>query len=1420
MNISAKNDNLKRLDVSNGLSQNKVNVIYEDHLGLIWIGTNDGLNRFEGKELVTYFSDHNNKCALKGDKILDIKEDNKSRLWLASSGYGLTYYDYKTNCFVSPNISYKNSQNQILKFVIDTTNNTLWAATDGGGIFSYNYLTKRKKDYSTKNNSKFESDIFHSIEIFDGHIFAGNTSGQMLFLNPKNGINKVYKVSESQITSLKKYNNKFLISTIGNGYYLYDTLSKQINQDIFDKNRNRVDTKVIVSNILQTSESSYILSQINGIVYIDILQDTINITKTINRKNNNLEYDSFITSFVDSKGTEWFGSNGFGLYYMNTFFNTFKTLKNNSKTNGLSFSSVRAINSIDNNLWIGGYGGLNLFNFKNNTITNIPTKEYDDSIKGWTDYLNSKAIYSIYIDPFKKETVWLGSEGNGLHKYSKVKNQFKSVRIGINYGIEENINSVFCFDKYEKNFILGTTNGIYAFEPTTETYSRLDEINRILNKEVLHVKSLFVKDHYIYFVAEGLDVYIYNLKLAKLERLASSFPEVEDKIFNSINSINLYNNSIIVCTKESGLFLLDFKTNDVKHFYRGNGLINNCVYEVISNDKNLWVSTNKGISNINLISESITNYNSDIFELNTEFNLNASFKLNNNYFFGGTDGVVYLNPKDLINSKYKSDIIIKSVGLNDRQNSYLYHFVENDTIYVNFLDDLVEIEFITNEYLYEKSLKYTCKLNNGISEKVLNNRIKLLNLNEGLNKIKIDIYDSVGDISETKHFYVNVNSPYWTSKWLYFVIVFIIVLVLTSLYFKNTKKLKMRLLSVTRENKQLQNQNQEKSDKLKLLDSYSSTIIWQSDLDFNLIYSTSNFRNYYKIDSKDSLNLKSIYLTEDLNYITKNFLSKNNFKNRLDINIFHKQSILLEKEYSIVKIFKNIDNLGNIIGFFGVIKDDTDNEKTNKELYEKEVLFSTLVGTILEPVLITTWEGEILFANNEAKSVLEITINEIPEKNLFEYCEQGYQVLRKEIYAVKSGDSFEKKQFELIVGKSSKKIEGSGSQIIYLGRNLFLFTFRDVTQRINLINELTLAKINAERSSELKTMYLSNLTHELKTPINAISGFTDILLSKYKDTKNIQYLDSIKLSTNLLIQLINDLLYYTKAESGKLELRLAPTNLKSLMLELGNIFNLEIENKGLKLDLIVNTNGIDYQLSLDQLKFKQIIINLLNNSIKHTEKGKISVTINLSTISESQVNLELIVEDTGRGIPKDRVHDIFNAFKQVNLSDEREGFGLGLAIVSRILQTMNGKISVSSELGQGSRFTVYIKNINLVLNKSKNTQSIHNNKLVEEYISNDDKLSIYSFDLLEEISIVLNGRFTIKLKNIKTNFLLKDISDFASQLNNLANEKEINFLSQYSKELLDASKTIEVEKINNLLENFYKLLELINKLLEKRHGKE
>lgn len=1421
-NLVCENYKLRGIDVRNGLSQNTVSCIYEDKFGLIWVGTNNGLNRLEGEKIEIFYSDTDNGYSLKSDKVVDIKEDNRNRLWLATPGVGVSYYNYKKNCFKLLDITYKNNQQLVQSIEVDTLLNTIWLATDGGGIFSYNYVTKRKRDYFNLINKEVLSTEFKAIKKIGKFIYCGNTQGQIIEYNIDNNSTRVFKVADTKVMNIEKQSDNLFVTTEGNGYFLFNPKSNKKQQQIINHVNDNESAYTHIKSCFKIKENEFVIVALDGISYIRIDNNTIYITKRINDKNSNLSYNSFMSVIIDSKGTEWYGSNGVGLFYRNEYFNTFKILKN--RVNELTFNSVRSINVIDDELWVGGYGGLNKFNKENVISEKVPYVKLKKEKEDWESFINSKSIYCTLQDPFNSDIVWIGSEDRGLYKYSKSRNKYKFIKFNRLNDLDNIVSSVFTISIYEKNLIAGTSNGIIAFEPNTETSGLIETINEEIGKNVLHVRNMFVDGNLLYCVFDGVGTYTYSFENAKLTSLSESYPSIDISVFKNANSINRVGNKLILCTKEKGFYILNSIDSTFINFYTGNGLNNNCIYQVLEDgSNNLWVSTNKGISKVNLTTNIIINFDNKIFELNSEYNLNASFKQSNNsLYFGGTDGIVNFDPTSILNYDFNPNLIIKSVELNSKDSIYYYYFITDDTISVPFVDDLIEVEIMTDEYLFNKGIRYKYRSNESKWIFSTNDKIRLTNLKSGLNKIEIQVFNNKGVINQRITFFINQQESILTVSSLITAIAIGLLVVIYLVYrkFIHTNNKNNRVLK--EENEKLNKEIEHIAYLNNLIETNISNVIWKTDKNFNFEYFTTNLYSYYGIKKDvEMYNLSNIYIKEDLLELKEEIIRLKQFRKKIERKLFHRNSFKTISEYSDVLLTITVDINGEFEGLIGVVVDNKEQKKARLQIIEREELFSTLVSTILEPVLITNWSGEILFANNEAKSVLEITQNDLSEKNLFEYLEDSLShELRKDCYMVKNGETFLKKEYELTVNNKLKTIEGNGTQLTYFGKTVFLLTFRDVTQKIKLIKELTIAKIDAERSSELKTMYLSNLTHELKTPINAISGFTDIIISKNEDNEHKNYLQSIKSSANLLLQLINDLLFYTKAETGRLELRPVPTNLKTLVSEIENIFSLELKRKNLKFNKIINTNGIEQLLNIDQLKFKQILINLLNNSIKYTDSGKISLSIVLSSVNKSQVDLDLTIEDTGKGIPKSRLKEIFSAFKQVNISDENVGFGLGLAIVKRILDTMKGTIVVESELEKGSKFIVKIKNINLVINQANKTDDSkeNQNKLIEKIINSDNKLGIYSYEILDEMQLMINGRFSNKLKNINTNFLLKDISEFAEQLYNIADEKGIDFILNYAEELKSASKAIEVEKINYLLENFYKLVELINRLMEKRNG--
>lgn len=251
----------------------------------------------------------------------------------------------------------------------------------------------------------------------------------------------------------------------------------------------------------------------------------------------------------------------------------------------------------------------------------------------------------------------------------------------------------------------------------------------------------------------------------------------------------------------------------------------------------------------------------------------------------------------------------------------------------------------------------------------------------------------------------------------------------------------------------------------------------------------------------------------------------------------------------------------------------------------------------------------------------------------------------------------------------------------------YLEVATDISKIINQRQELEKAKILAEQASAAKSEFLANMSHEIRTPLNGIVGFTDLLTRTSLDHTQREYLGMVEQSTSLLLRIINDILDFSKIEAGKLDLDIEQTQLYELVIQLNKFFNIQIQAKGLAFHLNIASDVPSY-IWTDALRIKQVLMNLLSNATKFTQKGKI--VLNISVISREAENavLRFSVQDTGIGIKEDKQAKIFEAFSQEDTSMTKRygGTGLGLTISNRLLKMMGSELKLESTVGIGSHF--------------------------------------------------------------------------------------------------------------------------------------
>ncbi len=261
----------------------------------------------------------------------------------------------------------------------------------------------------------------------------------------------------------------------------------------------------------------------------------------------------------------------------------------------------------------------------------------------------------------------------------------------------------------------------------------------------------------------------------------------------------------------------------------------------------------------------------------------------------------------------------------------------------------------------------------------------------------------------------------------------------------------------------------------------------------------------------------------------------------------------------------------------------------------------------------------------------------------------------------------------------------------------------EINHRKKVETELLEARNTAEKASQAKSSFLSTMSHEIRTPMNAVIGMTGLLFETNLNDEQKEYAETIRYSGEALLSVINDILDYSKIESGKLELEETEFKLTDTIEDIFDLLSSKASEKGL--DLLYDIHpDVPMMIKCDLTRLRQVFVNLINNSLKFTEKGEILVTVKVNKTFKTGHLLQIEVKDSGIGIAKDKIDLVFQSFSQADSSTTRKygGTGLGLTISKNLVELMGGTIWIESELGKGTSFFFTVKT-----GKVRSTGKIH-----------------------------------------------------------------------------------------------------------------
>jgi PAS domain S-box-containing protein len=325
-------------------------------------------------------------------------------------------------------------------------------------------------------------------------------------------------------------------------------------------------------------------------------------------------------------------------------------------------------------------------------------------------------------------------------------------------------------------------------------------------------------------------------------------------------------------------------------------------------------------------------------------------------------------------------------------------------------------------------------------------------------------------------------------------------------------------------------------------------------------------------------------------------------------------------------------------------------------------------------------------------------------------------------------------------------------------------------ERKDAEEQLVLAKEKAEKASLAKAQFLSTMSHEIRTPMNAVIGISHILLQENPRPEQVENLNALKFSAQNLLALINDILDFSKIESGKIELEAASFDVKDLLNGLQHSFSFKAQEKGIAFN-IQHGNNLPALLVGDPTRLSQVLNNLVSNAVKFTDKGSVTLSLNILELLEEKITIQFEVTDTGIGIPEDKRESIFNAFIQANADTTRKygGTGLGLSITKKLLEIMGSQIFIDSSPGKGTRFyftlSFFIDKEKLKVKKPANNQTVNYDKLenTKVLLAEDNAMNVMvARKFLEKwgftVEVAENGKIAVdKAKTTKYDLVLMDL---------------------------------------------------------------
>lgn len=791
----AQNDSyyFKNYQVQNGLSSNTITTILQDKKGFIWIGTRNGLNRFDGNTFKIFHNVLSDAQSLGSNSIFSLFEDEKEQLWVGTSS-GIYLYDPQQERFSA----FKLIPPGEVRYIAADNLNNIWIISNLT-LYKYNQLNSKIVSFNLKN------DETTSLHVSDkGELWTATANGLVKHYNPETNNFSNYNIEEilkennlPPIEDIYPVGDSSILIGCMNKVLLFDYKNSTI-KNLF-KN-NSVSNDVHVHKIFRQSADEYWFGTENGIYIFNIKTFQ---TKIISKDYSNpysISDNVISTICRDKEGGTWIGSFFGGVNYYSKQYNEFKKYFPEPDKETLSGNIVHEICKDEHgNLWVGTEdAGLNQINLKTGDITRFKA----DNKPGSISYQN---IHGIVADG---NELWIGTYEHGLDVMD-----LKTFKVIRHYDASKKPNSLasnFIISLYKTKqgeILVGTWFGLFKYNRKENNFTAIPFFNS-------HIQCIHEdEDGTLWVGTYGNGVYFLNKKKKIKGRMNYRPGKANSLINNYVN--NLFEDqqkNFWFCT-ERGLSHYDRKTGIIKNYTIEDGLPDNQVFRIMEDNSGFfWISTAKGLSRFDMAKNEFTNYHSANGLPTEQFNYNSSFKNDDGtLYFGTVKGMISFNPKDFIKNTFIPPVYITGLQINNEEapignekNGLHQSITYTKKITLPYDQSNISIDVAALSYIIPEMNEYSYKME-GIDKDWItlkkNRRIFYTKLPPGKYTFKVKGSNSEG-VWNNKETFLNLEilPPLWATKWaylLYFLIASAIIITIFRYYhLAVTEKNKRRIESI------------------------------------------------------------------------------------------------------------------------------------------------------------------------------------------------------------------------------------------------------------------------------------------------------------------------------------------------------------------------------------------------------------------------------------------------------------------------------------------------------------------------------------------------------------------------------------------------------------------------------------------------